>query len=371
MRAACSDSGVFLLNPARQLASRPAGCGCSVRQPRILYLSRARKSFLVLLFVIQLLALPLWAAERLLVANSALNLLTAPIWVARERGFFLRHGLDVETIYIPSGTLAVQALLSGDIKIGLVAGSPIVNANLQGASVKIIAGNTNYYPLAFFATADIKDPRDLRGKKVAVTRVGSSSYTATVILLRKFGLEEGRDYAILQLGSTQNRLGALTKGIIQGTTLSAPESIMAKKAGMKVLIPAADMKKLGVVIQHQAVAAAEKTLRETRSSMKAFLMGYLEGVREVYRNKEATLQSVGKYTRVSDPLVLSASYEESYDAIDKEGALVDEGIQVILAEIAKSDPRALKARTGQFFDPTLLQELTKEGFIKALWSPTK
>jgi NitT/TauT family transport system substrate-binding protein len=311
------------------------------------------------------------ASEQLTVAHAALNLLTTPVWMAREKGFFSRRGLEVETIYIPSGTLAMQALLGGDIKIAVADGSSVVNASLRGASVKIIAGMVNYYPNAFFSAPDIKDPRDLRGKKIAVTRVGSSSYTATVMALRKLGLGEGKDYTILQLGSTQNRLAALTKGMIQGTTLSAPESVVARNAGMKVLISASDMKKLGVMIQHQALDVTEKSIRESRPLLKAFLMGYLEGVREVYRNKEATVQVLSKYTRISDLQVLSASYDESYEAIDKEGTLVEGAIEVILTELGKTDPRARKAHSSQFFDPSLLQEISREGFIKALWSESK
>ena len=327
-----------------------------------------KQIFVLVVLLLQLFPRAVFGSERVTIAQSALNVLTTPLWLAKEKGFFLKHGLDVEIIYIPSGTMAVQSLLSGDIRTAMVAGSPVVNADLQGAPVKIIAGNTNFYPLSFFSTPEIKDPRDLRGKKIAVTRVGSSSYTATIILLRKFGLEEGKDYTILQLGSTQNRLVALTKSMIQGTTLSAPESILARNAGMKVLISGSDMKKLGVTIQHQAIVATDKSLRESRPSVKAFLMAYLEGVREVYHNKGVTMQVLGKYTHVSDLQVLSASYDESYDAIEKEGAILDEAIQVILNELGKTDPRALKARPNQFFEPSLLQELAKEGFIKSLWS---
>jgi ABC-type nitrate/sulfonate/bicarbonate transport system substrate-binding protein len=362
----------FLLGPIRRMKLLCAGTLNQKIKPR----DRRYGKFLRLVFLSLLLTLAsgnhvLAAPERLTIATSALNMFTTPLWLAKDKGFFLKYGLDADTIYIPSGTMALQALLSGDIKVVMAAGSPVVNANLQGAPVRIIAGNVNFYPLAFFSTPEIHDPRDLRGKKVAVTRAGSSSYTATIILLRKFGLEEGRDYTILQLGSTQNRLVALTKGLIQGTTLSAPESIMAKNAGMKILIPVSEMKKLGVIIQHQAIAATDRSLREFRSVTKAFLMAYFAGVREVYRSKETTMQSLGKYTRISDPQVLSASYDESYEAIEKEGALNEEGIQVILNEMGKTDVRALKARASQFYDPSLLQELTKEGFFKNLWASGK
>ena len=102
---------------------------------------------------------PLWAAERLTIATSALNMLTTPLWLAKDKGFFLKYGLDAETIYIPSGTMALQALLSGDIKVAMAAGSPVVNANLQGAPIRIIAGNANFYPLAFFSSPDRKSTR--------------------------------------------------------------------------------------------------------------------------------------------------------------------------------------------------------------------
>ena len=76
---------------------------------------------------------PLFAAEKLVVVHSALNMFTAPLWMAKERGFFLKHGLDVETIYIPSGTMGMQALLGGETKVLAADGSSVVNARLRGA----------------------------------------------------------------------------------------------------------------------------------------------------------------------------------------------------------------------------------------------
>ncbi|HEX9445552.1 MAG TPA: ABC transporter substrate-binding protein [Candidatus Binatia bacterium] len=322
-----------------------------------------------------LLALPpaqsLWAADKLLVVHSALNLISSPVWVAKERGFYAKHGLDVETIYIPSGTMGMQALLGGETKVLVADGSSALNARLRGAPVKIFLGMVNYYPNPFFSTPEIKTPADLKGKKIAVTRIGSSSYTATVMLLKKVGLEEGRDYTIMQLGSTQNRLLALTKGLIQGTTLSAPESVIARNAGMRVLISASELIKLGVTFQHQAGDVMEATLKTERPMVKAFAMGYLEGVREVYRSKEDTLKVLSKYTRITDPQVLSATYDEAYQAIEKEGSPSESGLQVMLGELAKSDPKARQYKAADFIDASIIGELNKEGFIKALWAGSK
>ena len=308
-----------------------------------------------------------FAAEKLLIVHSALNLLTSPLWMAKEKGYFSKYGIDVETVYIPSGTLGMQSLLGGEAKIIVADGSSAINARLRGAPVKIFLGMVNFYPNPFFSTPDIKTPADLKGKKVAVTRIGSSSHTATVMLLKKLGLDE-KDYTIMQLGSTQNRLTALTKGLIQGTTLSAPESVIARNAGMKVLIPPSEVMKLGVTFQHQCGDVMEATLKNDRATVKAFTKGYLEGVRETYRSKEESMKVLSKYTRISDPQVLSATYDEAYQAIEREGSPTESGIQVMLSELAKTDAQARQARAADFMDNTVVGELVREGFLKTLWA---
>jgi NitT/TauT family transport system substrate-binding protein len=331
-------------------------------------MSKAAKLLLAVAFLIGS-ALPAAAAgaEKLLIVHSALNLLTSPLWMAKEKGYFSKYGVDVETIYIPSGTLGMQSLLGGETKIIVADGSSAINARLRGAPVKIFLGMVNFYPNPFFSVPEIKTPADLKGKKIAVTRIGSSSHTATVMLLKKLGLDE-KDYTIMQLGSTQNRLTALTKGLIQATTLSAPESVIARKAGMKVLISPSEVMKLGVTFQHQCGDVMESTLKNDRATVKAFAKGYLEGVRETYRSKGESMKVLSKYTRISDPQVLSATYDEAYQAIEKEGSPTETGIQVMLTDMAKTDAQARQARAADFMDSTIIGELAREGFIKALWA---
>jgi hypothetical protein len=77
---------------------------------------------------------------------------------------------------------------------------------------------------------------------------------------------------------------------------------------------------------------------------------------------------LSKYTRISDPQVLSATYDEAYQAIEKEGSPTESGIQVMLTDMAKTDAQARQARAADFMDSTIIGELAREGFIKALWA---
>src|ERR1051325_6656201 len=103
------------------------------------FMNRLPRTCIVILLLILNIscARPLWALEKLLIVHSALNMFTAPLWMAKDHGFFAKHGLEVETIYIPSGTLGMQSLLGGETKILAADGSSVVNARLRGAPVKI------------------------------------------------------------------------------------------------------------------------------------------------------------------------------------------------------------------------------------------
>ena len=82
-----------------------------------------------------------WAQipQKMLVGYSSLSATQAVVWLAKEAGSFPRHGLDVELIYVGTGTKMTQAVVAGDIKIGQVGGAAPIAARLRGAEVKIIA----------------------------------------------------------------------------------------------------------------------------------------------------------------------------------------------------------------------------------------
>jgi hypothetical protein len=91
-------------------------------------------------------------------------------------------------------------------------------------------------------------------------------------------------------------------------------------------------------------------------------------VRETYRSKEESIKVLRKYTRINDPQVLSATYDEAYQAIEKEGSPTESGIQVMLTDMAKTDSQARQARAADFMDNTIIGELAREGFMKTLWA---
>src|SRR3989442_922750 len=82
---------------------------------------------------------------------------------------------------------------------------------------------------------NIQRPDQLKGKAVAVSRVGSSSDFATRYALDKYGLVPTKDVSILEIGTQPDRFAALESGRIQGVMLEVPLTLQAKKMGFRVL----------------------------------------------------------------------------------------------------------------------------------------
>jgi ABC-type nitrate/sulfonate/bicarbonate transport system substrate-binding protein len=61
------------------------------------------------------------AADRLRISYSAVNATQAFLWVAQERGFFAKHGLEGELLYINSGTMNIAALVGGSVQVAAAA----------------------------------------------------------------------------------------------------------------------------------------------------------------------------------------------------------------------------------------------------------
>ena len=165
-------------------------------------------ALLAMVTLLQAMAEPAASAERLRVAHSTLTATNSVLWVARDRGIFPRHGLEVSLIYV-AGVRSMQALLAQEVEIGSVSGTTAIQANLSGADSVIIGGISNSVLMSLVATPDITAVEALRGKRVGVTRFGSLSDIMARSSLLRSGLTPDRDVAILQTGGYPESVAAL------------------------------------------------------------------------------------------------------------------------------------------------------------------
>ena len=311
---------------------------------------------------VAILTAPAAAQMKVRVNWSAIAAGQSGIWIAHDEGIFKKHGLDVELLHIPSSSRIIQTMLAGEIAISYVDGRNSIQSNLTGSDVVMIAGVTNRFPFTFMARPDFKRVSDLKGKRIGITRVGSSTHTVTLYVLNQAGLKPG-DYEVVPLGEVPNILIALAAGRIDAGPLSSPTTIRGRKAGLvELATPAKD----GPEYVSVAVGATRAYIRANEEIVRRFVRAYAEAVYLFKNNKAIAVKALQKYTRVTDPEILDETQKEYREYMESVPYVSRRGVETIIAELAASDPKARQAKVDDFVDMRFVAELEKDGFFKKL-----
>jgi NitT/TauT family transport system substrate-binding protein len=282
-------------------------------------------------------------------------------WVAREEELFKKNGLEVELVHIPSTSRAIQTLLAGELAYTYMDGRTAVQATLKGADAAIVAGVANRLVFSFMARPEIKSFNDLKGKKIGITCLGSSTHSVTLWVMNGFGLKP-EDYQLLQLVDVPNIFTAMTAGQIDAGALSPPTNFRGRKAGLTELI---DLSKEGPEYVSVAVGSTRSFIKNNEEMTRRFVRGYSEGVLVLKANKAAGIKAIQKYARIKDPDILEATYAEARAYIETVPYVTRKGMEAIIAEFAPTEPKAKTAKPDDFLDTRFVAQLEKEGFYKA------
>ena len=291
-----------------------------------------------------------------------------PVLVGKEARLFEQNGLDARLIYFTGGTTSVLALISGDVQIGQVAGPSVVNSAIGGSDLVMVAGGITSLSYWIMGRSDVKTANQLRGGSVAISRFGSATDFIARYALPKLGLTPGKDVAIVQIGDSPSRLGALLNGRVHGAVLGSLPGAMAQRKGMPIL---ADVAKMGLVIQHTGVATTRKTIKENRELVKRSVKTQIDAVHRIWTDKEGTMNAFLKHAGNSADRDLLEKIRESLLSeamLSKKQYPSIPGIKTILTSLAETDPRARSAKPEDFVDMSFVRELDQSGYIDRLYS---
>ena len=288
----------------------------------------------------------------------------APLWIAKEAGLFKKNNLDVELIYIPGGTVIIQAMLSGEVRLANMAPPAAITAWAKGADLVLVGTSVNRLLETVVTSSAVKRPEDLKGKKIGVSRYGSLTDVILREALRHYKMNPEKDVIILQTGGEGPRLAALRGGSIDGAMLSGDQRFQAEKMGFHVLI---DFSQLPIDYPINGMVARRDFIRTQKDSLKRFLKAWLEGIKIFKTDKDFTLRVLRKYLRVEDREILDKSYEQYKPVFESIPYPERKGVSFALQRIAEGDPAASKLKPDDFLEPNILTELVNEGFIKELY----
>ena len=304
--------------------------------------------------------------EKIRIGGGAVGAPQMTMWFAKEANLYEKHGLAAEAIHIPGSSMALQAMLSGElpiIQLGGTASMQMVTDAICRAETVIVATILKKFLFSIFSRPDITRMADLKGKLFGATRFGTLSDFASRFALEKNGLNPERDITMVQTGGQPETLIALLTGRVQAAALSVPAILRAKKANMRELL---DMAKLEATIHQNGVVTTRKYLKSNEDTVRRFLRAYIEGAALAKRDKAFATRVMAKYLGTNDREILDDAYERVILHLDLPPYPTVEGVSVLLKTLEKTQPKALTAKPEDFLDARLVGELDKSGFIDRL-----
>jgi NitT/TauT family transport system substrate-binding protein len=306
------------------------------------------------------------SAETLRIAYTSIAVVYGPLWLTKEAGIFKKYNIEPEFIYIAGGPPSLQALIAGDVAIAFTAAGATVAANLQGSDAVLLGASIDSLPFELWAIAGIKEPNQLKGTKLGVSRIGATTDFVARYLLKKWNLQPDKDVAIFQTGSGPQIFAALKGGSVQSGVLSTgPETLNAEGAGYYRL---ADVSTSGLVYPFGPFAVRQAFLKSQPDLVGRFMKAYVEGIHRFKTDKAAALAVLEKYTKQKTTPATERIYEVySTKYFKRAPEATPAAIQTILEEISASRPLPSGVAPQRFAESRFIRELVSSGFVDSLY----
>jgi ABC-type nitrate/sulfonate/bicarbonate transport system substrate-binding protein len=294
------------------------------------------------------------AAETIRVAYGGTAGYNVPLWVGQEAGYFKKYGISTELILTQ---LDIHALLANEVQIVNTAGFVPIQASLQGGDVVIVATSYNFIPYSFVVHKDVRSPSDLKGKRIALSRLGGITELAARLAFERLGINP-KEAIFIQAGADAQRIATVESGAAAGTVLSPPGLFAASSQGLRVLV---DLGDLGAKYPTAVIAVTRPYLRQNRPVVKRFLMAFIEGLHLYKADKAFTLKVMQKFTKFSNQEVLSLSHDYFARNTSLLPRTDPEGVKNAIPE-----DKIAGRKVEDFYDNSPIEELVNEGFSAKL-----
>jgi NitT/TauT family transport system substrate-binding protein len=321
-------------------------------------------SLLVLGFAF--LGAPLFAADnhkKLRLAYAGWELGTAVAYIGVDAGLFKQNGLVVEEIPIRDTLSAgVHSLLGVDLLIGFGNPLAILQPVAAGADVILIGAHVSFDDYGMGVGSGISSIKDLKGKKVGVSGLGSRSDLIARVILRRAGLDPAKDVEIVAAGLSPARALAVSKNFIQGAPLNRAVADEAKKLGIKIL----DVNAVPVVTD--LLITTRSYVKREDDTMRRFMKGYAAAIHHFVTRREESLTILKKYFPASQGASLDAMYDGFLPRLRPLPELNREAVQALVDVGPVMDQKTKSLKPADLVDPRFIDELKGSRFLKDLYA---
>jgi NitT/TauT family transport system substrate-binding protein len=292
-------------------------------------------------------------------AVSTIDFGYLPTLLARSKGFFVQEGLDLKLLVV-SVRVSVPALMSREVHFAAAGSS--MPAALKGAPLKAVYYTYKTSTFQLIVRPEIAGPQNLKGKAIAVSSPGSSNDQAARLMLKKLGLEAGREVTLLSTGDSQARLLTMESNVAAGSAVNPDVAAHLALRGYRILMNSAEV----YPVPFSGMAAHEDLIRENPELIKRWLRAHIRAILYIRKNPEDAAQVASRELKLAPEVALGATrLLMPVISADDPGGFTENGMRLNLEYSAsRQGGDAGKVPIAQVADISLLREVQREMGIR-------
>ena len=281
---------------------------------------------------------------------------TAPNWpafIAAEKGFYRREGVELETVYVGNVANTVQQLVAGSFDVASSTFDTAIRAIANGGNAVMIGGAVTKYPYSIMTAPDVTTAADMKGKRVILP----FPKDLLTIVWNRWLTEKGmrpEDVEQVYAGATPNRLAALSSGTVQAALLTQPFDFRAEAQGFRKLL---DIGAFGKEYGFLTVLARPQWLRDNPDTARGYLRALAAAVDWLYEpsHRDEAIEILARETKL-DPSIATQTYDYyiKLEPFSRKLAVPDEIIRSTVRTLIELGDIKPDAAAAKFVDSTYL-----------------
>jgi ABC-type nitrate/sulfonate/bicarbonate transport system substrate-binding protein len=288
-----------------------------------------------------------------------------PLWLAKDGGYYQKHGLDVELVYAVHPA-PMAAVISGQAVMTSTGADLGILAAFRDTSLTLNGSFLNKGSFAMVAAKNLTRMEQLAGKKIGIGRVGDPPYYMSISLLEKFGVN-AKDVQWVSIGvDAAARAAALQGGQVDAALVTAPSYFRLEAAGYPILASVADYEDIYVSTYY---LFRKETILNSPKIAEAFIKAHTEAIKRFYDDKPFAVQTILKYGAARDQQDGSKVYElfnksRSFEPVPY---VLKDSVKAVVERQSQAQPQIKQFDFSKVIDNSIVDRLAKDGFFQQIF----
>ena len=304
------------------------------------------------------------SATKLTIGHSTINPRIAPLWIAQEKGFFQKYGIDGTLVFVRNTPLMIAAMKAGTIPIAYGGGSGILGASVTESDLRVLATFTGRMTNNVVARPGIKTAKDLRGKILGIQGVGGTNWMAALLWLEALGLDLRRDNIILQgTGEQVVRAQALESGKVDAAVIDMAFSKKLEQRGFNVI---GDALKTDIPFTGVDIVTTRGFINDQSPLIENMIRALLESLAYMMapKNQNAVVDLIMKKLRLKDTVTAEEGYHDAVRTMARKPYPAIEGMRNVQRLLKTQNPRISDVNVEDLIDSRYIRKLDESGFFE-------